>query len=181
MIGTNFIACPKCEHVIDPGTKLEDHVCPVGTPPTLSELYEQRRFKLYIIDQSLIPKIFSKELEISNFPAGGQMADCGYRLDAQGFALLICHQDFEPVPPGETAPTVSAEWRQPRTLESQLIEYDARTEDRPADSYPGLSIYHFLKGYTAPDIEETAVWALKVDVFEREIAAANEKKKGAEK
>ena len=131
MIEILFTVCPKCEHIIKPGTKLKDHIClkfyncsKCGEPikaathdhvckdmPTLGELYEARKYKLYIFEHPQILKIFTKQAEITNFPHGAMFADCGYRMDAQGFAILVCHPDFDPVPVGESSPWIMAEWK----------------------------------------------------------------------
>ena len=79
---------------------------------SIKELYAARKFKLFILEQQQILKIFSKKAEITNFPEGGMLADCGYRLDAQGFAILICHPDYDPVDVNKPAPLIVAEWRE---------------------------------------------------------------------
>jgi len=78
----------------------------------LKELYDARKYKLFIIDQREILKILTKQSEITNFPEGGMLADCGYRMDAQGFAVLVCHEDYKPVPVNKPSPLVMAEWKE---------------------------------------------------------------------
>ena len=104
--------CPACKEEIDMDKRV--HVCygsNLKMPPTSGELYAKRKWKLFIIDQHEILKILMGVAKISNFPEGAVFADCGYRLDAQGFAVLVCHPEYEEVPNDKPAPLVPAEWR----------------------------------------------------------------------
>jgi len=78
---------------------------------TPGDLYAKRKFKLFMIPQQEILKIFTKEAEIINFPENAVFADCGYRIDAQGFAILICHDSYDEVPMKSAAPMVQAKWK----------------------------------------------------------------------
>lgn len=108
---TEINACPKCNKTF---TSLEfrAHECEKILTP--GELYEKRKYKLFIVAQQEILKLLTGEAIIINFPDKAVFADCGYRIDAQGFAILVCHESYEEVPVNEAAPFINVEWRKLR-------------------------------------------------------------------
>ena len=127
---------------------------------TPQELYKNRKCKLFVIKQDEILKIFTKEAEVTNFPQNAVFADCGYRLDAQGFGLLVCHESFDPVPVDIGAPIIVAEWQDitNQTLRSKCLGVDRDLLAMDDKSLPGLKVYSALVDQDLGDGKFVNTW-----------------------